>query len=104
MQPDDLYQNDSTFFYANEPKDQRIGRKSEKAQTLEALPILEGLVDHLAEQVEFLGSVDAMPKELKTQPTKFMNYHNANEMARNILLAEKEYIEGLIEEAMPKKR
>lgn len=94
---DNVMPNDGTYFSPTEPEEQAIGRKKEKAQTLEALPILKELIEHFEDQIEFLGSVDAMPKAVKTDPTKFMNVHNANEMARKVLISEKEYIESLLD-------
>lgn len=94
---DNVMPNDGTYFTPAEPEEQAISRKKEKAHTLEALPILKDLLEHFDEQINFLGSVDAMPKSVKTDPVKFMNVHNANELARKVLTSEKEYIESLIE-------
>ena len=96
MQSDDLYPNDGSYYSLNEPEAQTTARKKKKAQTLEALPILKELLGRLDKQVEFLGSVDVMPDELKAKPVEFLNMHNAHQIARDILRAEKEYIEGLI--------
>ena len=93
---DDLYPNDSSYYNFSEPVEQTVARKKKKAQTLEALHILKELLGRLDKQVSFLGSVDAMPDQLKTDPTNFLNMHNAHQIARDILRAEKEYIEGLI--------
>jgi len=103
---DDLYPNDGTFIggVQPEPADQRIARKKEKAQTLQALPILEELVQHLKEKVAFYGSIDAMPDDVKTDPKQFLIVHNANELTRDNLRAELEYIEGLVQEALPNRR
>ena len=93
---DDLYPSDGSYFNFSEPPEQTIARKKKKAQTLEALPVLKELLERLDKQVAFLSSVDAMPDECKLDPEKFMNFHNASQIARDILRAEKEYIEGLI--------
>lgn len=93
---DDLYPNDSTFFGLNEPKDQVNARRKTRAQTLEALPVLRALLARLQERVDFYGSVDAMPPEIKADPEKFLIMHNANEMTRDSLKSEMLYIQELI--------
>lgn len=99
MEDENLYPNDSTFLggVPDEPPEQDVERKKEKARTLEALPIIKEIIERLQLRIDFYGSVDAMPKEVKTQPTKFMNWHNANEIVRDNLRDEKEYLEGLLE-------
>lgn len=99
LQTDNLYPNDSTYLggVPKEPAEQDVERKKEKSRTLEALPILKEIIERLQLRIDFYGSVDAMPDELKTQPTKFMNRHTANELTRNNLRDEKEYLEGLLE-------
>jgi hypothetical protein len=42
-----------------------------------------------------------MSDEVKTDPTKFMNAHNAREIAITYLVGEKEYIESLIDTNAP---
>lgn len=94
---DDLMPNDGTYFFPREPADQIIGRKKEKAKTLEALTVLQELLDRLDKRIEFYASVDAMPDDVKTDAIKFMNMHNANQMVRDNLRSEKEWIEGLLD-------
>lgn len=96
MQPDDLLVNDSPYFGLNEPTEQVIERKKKRAQTLEAQPVLKEILTRLNDRVAFLSSVDAMPDEMRTDKEKFMTAHNAHTIARDILRAEAEYIEGLI--------
>ncbi len=97
IQEDDVAPNDSTYFTVAEPAEQTVARKKEIAQTLEALPILKTIIDHLDTQIDFLGSVDAMPADAKKDPIQFMYVHNSNEMARKVLQREREYIQGLLD-------
>lgn len=94
---DNVMPNDGTYFTPKEPVEQTISRKKERARTLEALPILKELVKHLEKRIEFYGSVDSIPDDVKKDPTKFMNMHNSNEMTRANLISEKEYIESLLD-------
>lgn len=98
-QVDDVYPSDGTYISGSkkEPPEQDVERKKEKARTLESLPLLKEIIQRLEERIEFYGSVDAMPKELKTSPTKFMNMHNTNELVRENLKMEKEYLQDLID-------
>ncbi len=94
---EDLMPNDGTFFFPREPKDQVLARKAEKAKTLEVLPILKELLKQFERDIEFYGSIDSIPPEVKTDPGKFLIVHNANELTRNALMAKKEYIESLLD-------
>lgn len=98
LQPDDVMPNDGTYFAPREPASQAVDRKKEKAHTLEALPILKDLLNRLQERVDFYGSVDSIPDEVKTNPEEFLRVHNANELVRSNLRAEIEWINGLLEE------
>jgi hypothetical protein len=98
LQPDDVMPNDGTYFGLRVPEQQVIDRQKEKARTLEALPILKDLLDRLEERIAFYASVDSIPSEVKTDPAQFLIVHNANELVRDNLRAEKEWITGLLEE------
>lgn len=96
---EDLYPNDGQVFYPREPQDQVNARRSEKAKTLQGMAVLKDVVKRLETRIAFYESVDAMPDEVKADPVQFMNMHNANQMTRDNLKAEKEYIEQLIDSA-----
>lgn len=98
MDSDDLMPNDGTYFGLREPQEQATARQKEKANTLEALPILKDLLRRLDQRIAFYGSVDSIPEEVKTKPEEFLVVHNANQMTRDNLRSEKEYIQGLLEE------
>lgn len=100
QQPDDLYPNDGANLggVPKEPPEQDVERKKEKAQTLEALPILKAIVERLEERIAFYQSVDSIPASVKSEPVKFMNMHNSNELTRDNLKNEKEYIQSLIDQ------
>lgn len=94
---EDLYPNDSSYWLPTEPKELKIERAKEQAQTLEAISVLETLVDRMNQRIDYYATVDSIPDEVKTDPVAFMNMHNANELVRNNLRNEKEYIESLID-------
>lgn len=98
MEPDNLMPNDGSLFSLREPEEQVVDRKKEKARTLEALPILKDLLTRLQERVAFYGCVDSIPDEVKTKPKQFLIVHNSNQLTRDNLRAEIEWITGLLEE------
>lgn len=102
MENDDVMPNDG-YFVPREPKDQQIGRKKERAQTLEALPVLQDLVTRMIARINFYGSVDSIPTEVKLDAQKFLLMHNSNEMTRNNLRSELEWMQALLEEHAPRK-
>lgn len=103
--PDDLMPNDGTHFnFMAEPEEQIIERQKEKAKTLEALPILEELIDRLAERAEYYEKTTSIPDAVRTKSDEFMALHSAYALMSRTMAEEKEYIEGLVEEAMGRKR
>lgn len=95
---DDLMPNDGTFLggVPREPLDQILGRKREKAQTLEGLNELKGIVNRLQEQIEFYERNSSIPDDVRTKPKQFLVMHNSFSEVAKILRGEKEYIEDLI--------
>jgi hypothetical protein len=101
-EPDNVMPNTGGV-YQTEPPEQKEERQKEKAQTIQAMPILKEVIKRLDKRIEFYNSVDSIPDEDKKDPTRFVNMHNANELTRNNLQLEKEYIEDLIDtHAKPK--
>jgi len=98
LQSDDVMPNDGTYFVPRVPEEQEIAVKKQKAHTLEALPIIKEFMARLDERIAFYGSVDAIPDEVKTKPEQFLIVHNANELTRDNLRSEKEYMTSLMEQ------
>ena len=96
MEPEDLYPNDSSYFLPTEPQDQVIARRKEKASTLEAINVLKEVVQRLEDRIAFYASVDSIPAAVKAKPQQFLIVFNANQLTRDNLRSEKEYIEQLI--------
>lgn len=96
-QSDDLYPLDGGAFVP-EPAEQVEERNKEKGETLAALPMLESIIGRFAEKIAFYDSVDSIPEAIKLQPETFVRVVEANKLTRNNLIAEKEWLEGLIDE------
>ncbi len=101
MEDDDLYPNDSTYWFPREPKDQSIGRKVEKAKTLEGLAELKVVIAHLDEKIDFFERHSNIPDSVRTDPKAFLIMSNSYTMTAENLRAEKEYIESLLSEHAP---
>lgn len=94
---DDMYPAGGEYFLPREPVDQKKARKKEEAKILEKIEVLTDLIERLDQRIEFYGSVDSIPNEVKLDPTQFLNMHNANQMVRDSLRSEREYIQSLID-------
>lgn len=97
MDDNDMYPNDGSYFLPKEPAGQVNERKRERAKALQGQAILKEVVARLEARIEFYQSVDAIPDEVKTDPVAFMQMHNANQLTRDNLRAEKDYIESLLD-------
>lgn len=101
FEQDDVLPNDGTYFFPREPADQAVGRKKEKAKTLEGLAILKVIVAHLEEKIEFFEKHSSIPNEVRTSPKKFVIMSNSYTMTASNLRDEKEYIESLLDTHAP---
>lgn len=101
MDEDNVYPNDSSYFMSREPRDQVLGRKKEKAQTLEALPILQDLLKRLDEKITYYEANSSIPDDVRTDPQKFLIVHNSYTIAAEHLKDMKEYLQGLIDTNAP---
>lgn len=61
--------------------------------------VLKDIISTLQEQADFYTSVDAVPDNVQTNPEKFMHTMAANRLTRDNLIAIKNRIEVLIEDA-----
>lgn len=101
MNDDNLYPLDGAPFVSPipaEPLEQKEERAAERGKALAALPMLEGIIDRFQEKIAFYDSVSSIPAEVKTDPTKFLIMHNANELTMNNLIAELDWLEGLVDD------
>lgn len=97
-QEDDIMPNDGTYFgIPSEPLDQSIGRKKEKAQTLEALSVIESVIQHFTERIAFRDSLEAIKPDLTKDPALHQKICEANELLKMALMEEKQMLEELLE-------
>lgn len=101
---DNVMPNDgSSFQPLSEPEDQKIERQQEKGKFLEALPLVQDIIEHFTTEIDSLKSIEAIDEAERRDPTVFMNRVNANTMASSFLQGELEYLTGLQEEHLKNK-
>ena len=95
---DNLYPLNGAAFVPTEPVEQIEERNAEKGKLLEALPLVEDIIERFKEREAFYGSVDSIPAAVKTKPEEFLIIINGNELARKAFRAEIDWLEGLLAE------
>lgn len=96
MNDDNLYPTSSQFL--QEPADQRKERKDTEAHIGEFMPLIKDIIARLNERIAFYDSVSSISDEVKTKPDEFMHVVVSNELTKNNLIIEKEFLENLIED------
>ena len=94
---DNVLPNDSTYFQPfQEPAEQIIERKKESAKVLAIQNALKEHIKRLQERIEFYDKVTSVHDAVRTSKEEFMVVHNTYALMAQTLMAEKEYLEGLI--------
>lgn len=100
---DDLMPNDGAYFLPREPKDQILARKKEKAKTMEGLAVLKDMIKRFDQRIEFYNTIDSIPMDVRAEADTFLIAFHTNQMVRDTLQDERDYIIGLIETHMKKR-
>ena len=101
MQDDDLVPNDGTYFLPREPVEQAVARKKERAQALEALTVIEGLIKHFDERIEFRDRLDSINPLVDKDPLAHKNACTVNALLKLALIEEKGLLLELLEVHAP---
>lgn len=88
----------SSQFLPTEPVEQKNERAKQKAEVFSALPLLKAVIERFDDRIEFYSSVDSIPVELHAVPEQFMHAVAAAKATKDYLLAERDYLEELIED------
>ena len=95
---DNLYPTQGEHFQPNtEPEEQSIERQKEKAATLQALPVLQELVEHFDERIEFRNQLSSVEVDLEQDPALHQKMCAVNQLLAEQLRQEKQFIEDLLE-------
>ena len=101
---DNLMPGDNTYAPLREPVEQEIERKKEKADTLQALPILEDLLNRIEDKVKFYQDVRNIDDGIRLDPKTFLIAHNTNAGLAHGWQQELNWIQEIIDEAIGKSR
>lgn len=101
MDEDNLMPNDGTYMggVPAEPRNQVSSRRKERAETLQALPILKAHIERLNERIAFYEKTTSIPEEMRADKDKFMAVSNAYALTAENLISERDYLQGLVEDA-----
>lgn len=98
MEDDNLMPNDgSSFWMAQEPKEQVVARNKEKAQTLEAVNELEKVIQHFQERIEYRDSLSSINVSITEDPALHQKVCAVNDLLKLALIEEKQLLEELLE-------
>lgn len=102
---DDLLPNDGSLFDPMaEPVEQAVERKKEKAKTLEALPIINEVIQHFQERIDYQDKLSSIQVDISADPALHQKAFEVKRLLRKALAEEKQLLEDLLEVAMPKRR
>lgn len=99
MQDDDVMPLDGTFLggVPVEPKEQRLARQKERADTLQAKTELEKVIAHFQERIDFRNSLDSINISAITTPELHLRACVTNDLLKLALEEEKRLLEELLE-------
>lgn len=96
MESDNLYPNTGDTYYKPEmPADRKDEESEEKAKALAGMPLINDLIARFDKRIAFYDSLESIPSDVSTHPEEHLRAVLANQMAKENLRAEKEYLEGL---------
>lgn len=89
-----MYPNDGTFMggVPLEPVEQRVERKKERAQTLEAKKISEAILQHFEERIAYRDTLDAIAPDLAKTPELHQKVCEVNMMLKLALEEERDML------------
>lgn len=99
MEPDNLMPNDGTFMggVPLEPTEQVIERQKERAKALEAKGVIEDIIAHFDERIDYLGRIDSIQNvSVTTKTVDFQRAFMVNKLLKQAMEEEKELLIELL--------
>jgi len=93
----ELYPNSGEFFGVPVNEEQKQEIKQDKAQAVQAKPVIKKALKYLDELIVFYGSIESISDDVLTNPNEFMHVVAANKLTKQSLVQVREYLNGLIE-------
>lgn len=99
MNEDDLMPGDGTWFggVPQEPLEQRIDRKRERAETLQSKAEIKKVVEHLEERIQERDRISTIGVDITEDPELHHKRCLVNAMIAKELIKEKQLLEGLLQ-------
>lgn len=99
MDSEDLYPNDGTFMggVPLEPIEQRLERKKERANTLEAAKISQAILDHFEQRITYRDTLDSIKPDLAKSPAMHQKACEVNAMIKLALIEETNLLRELLD-------
>lgn len=93
------YPTSTRYFFPKEPVQQAKDKEAEIKQTLEELPLLNTVVQHLDERIAFYDTLESIQVPIDTDPATFQKVVEANKLTVKNLKAERSYIINQVDKA-----
>lgn len=99
MEPDDLMPNDGTWLggVPIEPKEQLIERKKERAKALESKKVIEEILGHFQERIDYRGLLESIKVDITKDAALHQKICEVNDLLKMALEEEKQLLEELLE-------
>lgn len=96
MSEDNLYPNNGDTFFQDEPTEQKEEREELQSQVRAELPIIDKVIKHLQERIDYYGDVNSLPNITGVSPDAYVIEARRNAEVRQVLEREKEDLETMI--------
>lgn len=98
MEEYNAVKGNSEFYGPQEPREQADEREKEQNAVFSELPIIQKVIKHLEDAVEFYSKIDSISEEVLTTPADFMHVVMGNKLAVDTLNKEIEALRLLVKE------
>jgi hypothetical protein len=89
---DNVYPNNGEYFTGAAPINQQEEQEKKEKETLDQLPLLKEVLDHLESRIKLYSSIDSIPSDVRLHPDEFMHVVEANRLTRTNLQQERNFI------------
>lgn len=97
-QEDNLYPNQGDYFGISEPEEQKQARSAEESEIVNALPVIQRVIDHFTERIALRDSIKSINVDISENPELHQKTCAVNDMLAEALRDEKRRLEVLVKE------
>lgn len=99
---DEDLSNNSSYWRADEPLEQKLDRKKERAAALETINELKQIIEHFDERIAFRDTLSAVNVDLAKDPALHQKICEVNELLKLGLIEERGFVQELIDMYEPR--